>query len=69
MSQLLVYRVLPTPTGGWSVHLDGERSPSSLHERKGDAVVLARVLAGHRHWVVVHDDKGDVPGWYPQWLH
>ncbi len=69
MSDLLVYRVLPNPTGGWNVHLDGERCPYSLHERKGDAVVLARVLAGHRHWVVVHDDTGNVPRWYPAWLH
>ena len=69
MNDLLVYRVLPGQRGGWSVHLDGEGCPYSLHQSKGDAVVLARVLAGHRNWVVVHDDKGDVPGWYPQWLH
>lgn len=60
MNQTTILRVLPA-LRGWKIHEDAQGRAVSIHERKEDAVWLARALAAKAlARVVVHDELGDV---------
>jgi len=55
--------VEPRPDGRWAVQTDKTQRADSLHERKSDAIVRGRELAGNKGTeLVIKDERGRIIG-------
>ena len=55
--------VEPRADGRWAVQTDGTKRADSLHDRKSDAVVRARKLAGNKRTeLVIKTSSGQIRG-------